>query len=31
MVAIQVTLTEAQRVTDRPGELDGIFVTAAEG
>ncbi len=31
LVAIQVTLTEAQRVTDRPGELDGIFVTAAEG
>lgn len=31
LVAIQVTLNEAQRVTDRAGDLDGIFVTAAEG
>lgn len=31
LVLIQVTLAEAQRVTDQGGELDGIFVTAAEG
>jgi putative ABC transport system permease protein len=31
MVLIQVTLAEAQRVTDQATELDGIFATAVEG
>jgi len=31
LVLIQVTLAEAQRVTDQPDSLDGIFATAAEG
>jgi putative ABC transport system permease protein len=31
MVAIQTTLAEAQRVANRPGQVDSVYVTGAEG